>query len=218
MKFLRHTIVIFFCASIHAFAENPMVTDDAGTLDKGGKKIEGGFTKVSSERGGGLGFGFAPTEDVELGLTYQRLRDSSIPATANIAGVSAKWIPFKSGVMTAGLKVEHARARASGGGDADATTAWALTTWRFQGGYVLHANLGRSFTPGSDTNKIAIGGELPVREGVQITGDVYRATGATDTGLQLGVRWEVQKGLKLSAAAGRAEKENTLFAGFSWEF
>jgi hypothetical protein len=218
MNRLSLAVATLFCISMPAFAENPMVTDDAGTLDKGGKKIEGVFTKVSSERGGGLGFGFAPIEDVELGLTYQRLRDSSIPATANIAGVSAKWIPFKSGVMTAGLKIEHTRARVSGGGDADATTAWALATWRFEGGYVLHANLGRAFTSGSDVNKFAVGGEIPIMEGVQITGDVYRATGSSDTGLQLGVRWEVQKGLKLSAAAGRVEKENTLFAGFSWEF
>jgi hypothetical protein len=218
MKRLSLSLVSFsLLASVCAHAENPMVTDDAGTLDRGGKKIEGVFTKVSTERGGGLGFGFAPIDDVELGLTYQRLRDSSIPATANIVGVSAKWIPFKSGIMAAGFKLEHARARVSGGGEADATTAWGLATWRFEGGYVAHANIGRTFSSGADSNKFAVGAEFPLAEGLQLTGDVYKSTGS-DTGLQLGIRWEVQKGLKLSAAAGRIDKENTLFAGFSWEF
>ena len=37
------------CSTL-AFAEAPMITDDAGTLDKGDKKIEGGFVKSGSER------------------------------------------------------------------------------------------------------------------------------------------------------------------------
>jgi hypothetical protein len=211
-------VAVALFSAMPSFAEFPMVTDDAGTLEKDGKKIEGAFTKVSSERSLGLGFGISPISDVELGATYQRVRETSIPANANVFGVSAKWIPVKSGIMTAGLKAEYARADVSGGGSADSTNLWALATWRFESGFVVHANAGRSFVnSGGDINRLALGLEVPVMDKVQLTGDVFRSTGS-DTGVQLGARFEVQKGLKLSAAFGRVDKENTAFAGFSWEF
>ena len=70
---------------------------------------------------------------------------------------------------------------------------------------------------GENAGKFAMGAEFPIRQGIQLTGDLFKST-LSDTGLQLGLRWEVQKGLKLSAAAGRIDNENTLFADFSWEF
>ncbi len=205
------------CSTL-AFAEAPMITDDAGTLDKGGKKIEGGFTKSGSERGYGLSGGFSPIENVELGLGLQHARDKSIPASGNATALSAKWIPFKSGIFSAGVKLEYIRAKA-GGVSATETIFTALGTARFESGYVLHANIGRGNVSGGGghSNNWALGAEAPVADKVQLTGDLYSSTGS-DTGKQIGVRWEVQKGLKLSAAWGRYNTANTAFAGFSWEF
>ncbi len=201
-----------------AFAEAPMVTDDAGTLDKGGKKIEGGFTKSGSQRTYGLSGGFAPIDNVELGLGLQHTRDGSIPASGNAAAFSAKWIPLKSGIFSAGVKLDYVHAK-SGGASANATTLTAIGSARLDSGYALHANLGRTNTSGGGghANNWALGGEAPVAEKVQLTFDLYSSTGS-DTGKQIGARWEMQKGLKLSAAFGRYNKDNTANAGFSWEF
>lgn len=205
------------CSTL-AFAEAPMITDDAGTLDKGGKKIEGGFVKSGSERAYGLSGGFSPIDNVELSLSLQHARDSSIPASGNATGLSAKWIPLKSGIFSAGVKLDHVRAK-SGGALANETTLTALGTARFESGYVLHANIGRTNASGGGghTNSWALGAEAPVADKVQLTLDVYSSTGS-NTGKQIGARWEVQKGLKLSAALGRYNSANTAFAGFSWEF
>ena len=90
------------CAT--AFAEAPMITDDAGTLDKHGKKIEGSFVKSRSERVYGLSGGYSPINNVELGLSLQHSRDKRIPASGNATGLSAKWIPLKSGIFSAEFK------------------------------------------------------------------------------------------------------------------
>lgn len=220
MLYMRQHIFLsaFALFSTLAFAEAPMVTDDAGTMDKGGKKVEGSFMRVGSERNLSLGGGFAPIDNLELGISAQRLRDKSIPASGHDTGLSAKWIPYKRGILSAGLKLDAMNAK-SGGASAHETTLTVLGTARFESGYVLHANLGRTTTSGGGghTNNRAIGIEAPVAEKVQLTADIYRSTGS-DTGKQIGVRWEVQKGLKLSAALGRNNGQNTAFTGFSWEF
>lgn len=200
------------------YAEAPMVTDDAGTMDKGAKKIEGGFAKSGSARAYGLGGGFAPIDNLELGLSLQHARDSGIVASGNTTGLSVKWVPVKSGIFSAGLKLDYVRAR-SGGASANSTTVTGLTSARFESGYVLHANMGRTNVSGGNgqATNWAVGFEAPVVDKVQLIFDLYSSTDA-DTGKQIGLRWEVQKGLKLSSAFGRYNKENTVFAGFSWEF
>jgi hypothetical protein len=215
------TLTILMAAAFSSatvYAEAPMVTDDAGTLDVGGKKIEGGFTKSGSERAYGLSGGFSPIENVELGVSLQHLRDGSIPASGNATGLSAKWIPFKSGIFSAGVKLDYLHAK-SGGVSGNATTLTALGTARFESGYALHANISRTNNSGGGghSNDWKIGGEAPVADKVQLTLDLYSGTGS-DTGKQIGARWEIQKGLKLSAAFGRYNSDNTAFAGFSWEF
>jgi hypothetical protein len=201
-----------------ALAEAPMVTDDAGTLDVGGKKIEGGFAKSGSTRAYGLSGGFAPIENVEIGVGLQHVRDGSVPASGNATAFSAKWIPFKSGIFSAGVKLDYVHLKV-GGASGNATTFTALGSARFESGYVLHANIGRTNNSGGGghSNDWKIGGEAPVADKVQLTLDIYSGTGS-DTGKQIGARWEIQKGLKLSAAFGRYNSDNTAFAGFSWEF
>ncbi len=209
--------MVAFCSSTVVYAEAPMITDDAGTLEKGGKKIEGSFMRSGSERAYLLSGGFAPVDNVELGLSLQHARDGSNPASGNAIGLSAKWIPLKIGIVSAGVKLDYIHAK-SGGASSNEATLTALGSARFESGYVLHANLGRNnISGGGHANNWALGAEAPVADKVQLTLDVYSSTGS-DTGKQIGARWEVQKGLKLSAALGRYNTQNTAYAGFSWEF
>jgi hypothetical protein len=216
-RFLAILMAGIFTA-ISSFAEAPMVTDDAGTLDKDGKKIEAGFAKTGPERAYSLGAGYSPVDTLELGASFQHARDKTIPATANGTGLVAKWIPYKNGIFSAGLKLDWLRVKVKGGDAGRETTLTALASARFESGYVVHANAGRtSISGGGHSNNWALGLEVPVAEKVQITGDLYGSTDS-DTGKQIGVRWELQKGFKLSAALGRANALNTVFTGFSWEF
>lgn len=218
----HYRLLAIFLAGIFAasssLAEAPMVTDDAGTLDKNGKKIEGGFAKTGSERSYLLGAGYSPVDTLELGVSFLHARDKTIPATANGTGLVAKWIPYKNGVFAAGVKLDWLRVKVKGGDAGREITLTALASARFESGYVVHANAGRTSISGGDhANNWAVGLEVPVAEKMQITGDLYGTTGS-DTGKQIGLRWELQKGLKLSAAVGRANASNTVFTGFSWEF
>jgi hypothetical protein len=201
-----------------AFAEAPMITDDAGTMDAGGKKIESGFAKSGSQRSYGLSGGYSPIEGVELGVGLSHARDKSIPASGNATSLSAKWIPLKSGIFSAGLKLDHVRAK-SGGLSSHDTTLTALGSARFESGYVLHANLGRTHASdgGGRSTHWALGYEARLAEKVQLTLDIHSSTGS-DTGKQIGARWELKQGLKLSGALGRFNAENTAFASISWEF
>lgn len=70
---------------------------------------------------------------------------------------------------------------------------------------------------GANTSNWGLGVELPLAEKVQLTAETYGSSG-NKPGQQLGVRWEVQQGLKVSAALGRNAAQNTIFTGFSWEF
>lgn len=92
-----------------------MFTDDADTLDKGGKKIEVGFVKSGLERVHGLSGGFSPIDNVELGLNLQHARDRSIPDFDHAVGLHAKWIHLKSGIFSAGIQLDYARAQSGGG-------------------------------------------------------------------------------------------------------
>lgn len=57
-----------------AFAEGPMATDDAGTLDVGGMKVEAALGRDDKARSAELGFGYGLIENVEIGLSFGWLR------------------------------------------------------------------------------------------------------------------------------------------------
>lgn len=59
-----------------AYAERPMNVDDAGTLDKGGAKVEFGWSRDDHARGFEGAVGYGPIENVEVELNYGGSRDS----------------------------------------------------------------------------------------------------------------------------------------------
>lgn len=81
-----------------AMAEPPMNVDDAGTLARGGMKLEGNLTRDHKTRGGDLTFGFAPLDYLEVGLTAARALDrADSPATRlNGTGLVLKWVPIQA--------------------------------------------------------------------------------------------------------------------------
>jgi hypothetical protein len=217
------TIAAAFYGPVHA--ESPMVTDDAGTLDAKGAKIEAGLFKAGASRSGALALAYAPVENLELGLSHARTRDTSTsPGThSNTDGLAVKWIPLHQGPLSAGFKLELARTGQTDAAPSVRSTAvTGLLSYQASPGYVLHANLGRGWDRSADSatqasTRWSMGAELPVAANVQLTGDFFGATGDTP-GKQIGLRWTVKEGIKLFAGVGRSNSETIANAGVAWEF
>lgn len=208
-----------------ALAEAPMVTDDAGTLERGGAKLELEWAKDGAVRGWGVAAGFAPIEHLELELSFGRARDTSTSPSTTLRGTgfAAKWVPLEMGATTAGLKLEYEHERADGGGRARGTQLLGLLSHRFEPGHALHANLGRAWVRDNAGTRESVtvwslGGELALSERVALTGDVYGESGGGSTGRQLGLRVKVAEGVKLSVAAGRQGGESSGRVVAAWEF
>mgnify|MGYP006364324785 CR=1 FL=1 len=61
-------------------AERPMAVDDAGTLDRGGAKLDFGWSKDDQVRGLDAAAGYGPIDNVELELAFEMARDLSAAA------------------------------------------------------------------------------------------------------------------------------------------
>lgn len=138
------------CAAVPAMAEPPMHVDDAGTLDKGGMKIEGAVSRDHKERGGELLFGFAPVEDVEIGIGLARATDRADDPSTRLrgTGISIKWVPLKSDAgWSLGASLAYGRTRVEERATpvrfTEKEIAFSgLATYRFASAQVVHLNLG----------------------------------------------------------------------------
>lgn len=92
------TTVLLLSFASPAFAEGPMATDDAGTLDVGGMKIEGVLNRDARTRGAELGFGYGPIENVEIGLSFARATDRDPDPSTKLRGTGfgIKWVPIQN--------------------------------------------------------------------------------------------------------------------------
>lgn len=206
-------------------AEAPMVTDDAGTLAQGGYKVEFEWAHEGSVRGPTLGFGFAPVESLEIGLSLARASDrATVPSTTERAtGLSFKWVPLKWGETTAGLKLELANTRPDGAPRVRDSALTLLLTHRYDGGHAVHLNLGHAVArpqggPSQSVNTWSIGGEWALSPTVSVTGDLFGDSAPGDTGRQLGLRWRVQEGVALSIGLGRQNGQSLARVVGAWEF
>ncbi|MDM7457694.1 MAG: hypothetical protein P3W97_010705, partial [Tepidimonas sp.] len=66
--------------------EPSMNVDDAGALGKGGLKVEGALNRDDKVRGGELVFGFAPIDDLEVGLGLARATDHDLDPSTKLRG------------------------------------------------------------------------------------------------------------------------------------
>lgn len=210
-----------------AQAERPMAVDDAGTLERGGAKVEFGWSRDDEERGIDGAVGYGPIDNLEVELGFERARDSVSGPDVRTRGVgfAMKWVPLQAETgLSAGVKLDTGRVRVEVDGDRETARANAITglaTWRFGSGQAVHVNLGREWVrAGGDTetaNLWGVGVEQPLSAELTVAAEVFGAEDARpDT--QVGVRYEVAEGVKLSAAIGRGNDRSFGNAGIAWEF
>lgn len=220
--------VVGMAMTTPALAERPMAVDDAGTLDRGGAKLEFGWSKDHKERGWEGAAGYAPLDNLELELGFARAIDHDTDPNTRLRGLgfAAKWVPLQSETgLSAGLKFEYGRTRMNDRINPSETeharALLGLASWRFASGQIIHVNLGREWVkvdgPDDSANTWGIGFEQPISENLQLTLETYGADHIRPD-KQVGLRWEVADGLKLSIAAGRGNGRNFGNAGIAWEF
>jgi hypothetical protein len=209
-------------------AERPMAVDDAGTLDKGGAKVEFGWSRDDRQRGFDGAIGYAPIENVELELNLARARDTGFDPDVRLRGVGAalKWVPLQAETgLSAGIKLEYARVRADLDGDGRETArgraVTGLASWAFASGQVAHVNLGREWVRADDETEAAntwgTGFEQPLTRALTLTAEIFGAEDAQPD-KQIGLRYEIAEGLKISGAVGHGSDRGFANAGIAWEF
>jgi hypothetical protein len=226
------TPLLFAFAALPVLAEGPMHTDDAGTLDKGGMKVEGVWSRDDHERGGELLFGFSPIENLEMEVAVARATDNATSPDTKLRGTGfgVKWVPYQNhddkGGWSLGARFDYGRTRVDDRQAADKFTEkeYALTglaSYRLENGQVLHLNLGATRLKAqgaSDTvGTWSAGYEFPLLENLQLTVETF---GAEHTGPDkaIGLRYEIFDGFKVSGAVGHGNDRSFGQAGFAWEF
>lgn len=211
-----------------AFAERPMNVDDAGTLERGGAKLEFGWSRDDRLRGFDAATGYGPIDNVEVEINAARTRDDAPSPEQKFRGVGAavKWVPLQQEVgLSAGVKFEWGREHASDDAgldeDGEGSGLIALLSWGLASGQVIHVNFSRGWVrAGGDTeaeNGWGIATAYPLGDRLKLTAEVFGAQhGAPDKAV--GVSFKLAEGLAISAAVGRGNDRNFGNAGISWEF
>jgi hypothetical protein len=210
-------------------AEGPMATDDAGTLDEGGMKVEAVLSRDDKARGGELVFGFGPIETVEVGLAFARATDRTDDPSTQLrgTGIGIKWVPIQNDTgWSLGASFGYGRTRVDERSTPDKFTEkecslTGLASYRFASSQVLHLNLGvvRIKAQGaSDTvGTWGAGYEFPLAEQLQLTVEAFGEEHARPD-KAIGLRYEVFEGFKISGAVGRGNDRSFGQVGLAWEF
>lgn len=204
-----------------AFAERPMAVDDAGTLERGGAKLEFGWSRDDAVRGYEGAAGYGPIDDVELEVGFGRAKDRDADPDAKIRAVGAavKWVPLQAeSGLSAGFKYEYGRERVSGEATSRADSLAGLATWTFEQGPRVHVNLGRAWVrDDEDVNFWGVGLDVPITEQLDF---VIETFGEEHSGpdRQLGLRYTIAEGVKVSGAVGRGNDRTIANVGVAWEF
>lgn len=221
-------VAVFALATGTAQAERPMAVDDAGTLDRGGAKAEFGWSKDDRARGFDGAVGYGPLENVEVELNFAQARDAHAEPDVRARGVGAalKWVPLQAEQgLSAGVKLDFGKVWAKAHGvHEEAVKAYALTglaTWTYASGAAVHLNLGREWLEfdqrPAGANTWGLGASYPLNDKLDLAAEVFGAEEARPD-RQVGVRYEVAKGLKVSAAVGRGNDRSFGNLGVAWEF
>jgi hypothetical protein len=212
-----------------AHAEAPMNTDDAGTLDRGGMKAEGVWSKDDKTRRGEMLFGFSPLHKLELAVLVSRAQDggTSPACKRRGAGLGAKWVPYRNETgWSLGGRFDFGHTRIH---DPEADERYSernhaltgLASWRRENGQVLHLNLGaaRRETRGQRDNvgTWGIGYEFPLVEKLKLTAETFGEDHSRPN-KAIGLRYEVFAGFKVSGAVGRGNDRRFGQVGVAWEF
>jgi opacity protein-like surface antigen len=228
-KHLALAAVLGTCAATPAFAEAPMATDDAGTLDQGGMKVETVLGRDDKAHSAELGFGYGLIENVELGLVFARATDRADDPSTKLrgTGIGIKWVPIQNDTgwsLGASFGYGHARVNERSTPAKFTEKELSLTglaSYRLENGQVLHMNLGAVRVKAQGESETlgtwGIGYEFPLMENLQLTVEAF---GEEHSGPDkaIGLRYEVFDGFKISAAVGRGNDRSFGQVGFAWEF
>lgn len=223
--FLVPTLVM----SSPSFAEPPMNVDDAGTLDRGGMKIEGVWRKDDKMRGTELVFGFSPLRNIEVGMAVARDHDhADDPATRfEATGACLKWVPIQNDAgWSFGATLNLGRTRVTDHVTPDSYAKReiafnGLATWRTEAGNTVHLNLGEISTKQPENRDTVgtwgMGYEHPLAEHLKLTAEIFGQEQSRPD-KAIGLRYEILAGLKLYGAIGRGNDRSFGNLGFAWEF
>ena len=211
-------------ATVAAHAERPMHVDDAGTLDEGTVKLELGFEKDDRVKGLAAAFGYGLVKTLEVEVAPARARDSGVSPTEtiNAVGTAVKWVPITAETgLSAGLKYEFGYARPREGPSESVNSLLALVSWQFEAGPLAHLNLGRDWLRSQGetegVNVWGVGVDFPVTEAFHVTIETFGAQHSRPDS-DIGLRYEIVKGLKAWGAIGRGNNRSFANLGVTWEF
>lgn len=228
-RFLPLFLLPTLLLSAPSFAEGPMNTDDAGTLNVGGMKLEAVLSRDDRERGGELVFGFGPIENVEIGLSYAQATDRADDPSTELrgTGIGVKWVPIQNDTGSSlGMSFGYGSTRIDERATPDKFTEKeyaiaGLATYRLANGQVLHANVGATRVKAQDgSNDVGtwgIGYEFPLMENLRLTVEAFGEEHSRPD-KAIGLRYEIFEGLKLYGAAGRGNDRSFGNLGVAWEF
>lgn len=218
---------IYLLSVFPAHAEAPMRTDDASTMDKGGKKIEATFGREYWEKEGELLFGMSPARNLEVEIAASDSNDGSTQDKTIALGFGAKWVPYQNETgWSLGARLDYGHREVNETPAAfnyteHDSSLTGLASYRFSGGQALHINLGVARTQAlgeRDTvGTWAIGYEFPVLDRLQFTLESFGEEHAPQHSA-VGLRYEIVDGLKVSAAVGRGDIHSFGQVGMAWEF
>lgn len=206
-----------------------MNTDDAGTLDKGGIKLEGVLSRDDKERGAEMAIGYGPFENVEVAVTFANANDKTDDPSTKMrgTGIGIKWVPIQNDAgWSLGASFGYGRTRVDERATPDQFTEKeyafaALATYRLENGQVLHMNLGTTRTKSQgasdDVGNWSVGYEFPLMERLQLTVETYGEERARPD-QAIGLRYELVDGLKAYAAVGHGNDRSFGNLGVAWEF
>ncbi|MEW6512594.1 MAG: hypothetical protein AB1443_01190 [Pseudomonadota bacterium] len=217
------------CVATPVLAEGPMATDDAGTLDMGGMKVEAVLGRDDKARSAELGFGFGLVENVEIGLGFARETDRADDPSAKLrgTGIGIKWIPIQNDTgWSLGLSFGYGKTRVNDRFNAEKFTEKeyafsGLASYRLENGQVLHMNLGSTRVKAQGESESVgnwgIGYEFPLMENLQLTVEAFGEEHAGPD-KAIGLRYEIADGFKLYASVGRGNDRSFGNLGVAWEF
>lgn len=209
-----------------------MSTDDAGTLDQGGVKVEAVLGRDDRTRSAELGFGYGLVENVELGLAFARETDRTDDPSARLrgTGIGIKWVPIQNkgdeGGWSLGLSFGYGKTRVDDRFNAEKFTEKeyafsGLATYHFASDQVLHMNLGSTRVKAQGESESlgiwGIGYEFPLMEKLQLTVEAFGAEHSRPD-KAIGLRYEILEGLKVYASVGRGNVRSFGNLGVAWEF
>lgn len=210
-----------------AWAESPMLVDDAATSGRGRGNLEtAGFDDGSHHgMGASLAYGLSETLELQLALAASRAHGQGTDARMAHGGLGMKWVPWQTEAgLAAGLLLQYYALRPDDkedGDDEHGRSADLLLSWQQPHGSLLHLNLGHEWTrtagEAEDATRWGLGLDLPLSETSSLTLERFGRTHACP-GYQIGLRHLASEALKLYGAAGRSDGVAIWNLGLSWEF